>query len=155
MARILVIDDEREVRIATRRILEKSGHDVIEAGTGEEGIEALESTAVDLVISDIMMPGQGGVESLAQMRELYSGLRMIAMSAHALDELPEAQRVGASRAIIKPFKAETLIRMVDEVLNNEEPDADPLTDFNIGFLEAIDEEVGPLDELADELEEES
>ena len=103
MARILVIDDEREVRVATRKILERSGHEVVEAGTGEEGIDILESTAVDLVITDIMMQGQGGVESLAQMRELYSGLRIIAMSAHALDELPEAQRLGAARTIVKPF----------------------------------------------------
>ena len=139
MARILVIDDEREVRIATRNILERSGHEVVEASTGEEGIGVLKTTAVDLVITDIVMPGQGGVESLAQMRELYSGLRIIAMSAHALDELPEAKRMGAVRAIIKPFTVETLIKLVDEVLAGEEPSDDPLTNFSIGFLEEIDD----------------
>ena len=155
MARILVVDDEREVRVATRRILERSGHEVVEAGTGEEGIEVLETTAVDLVITDIMMPGQGGVESLAQMRELYSGLRVIAMSAHALDELPEAQRLGAARTIVKPFTVETLTRMVDEVLSGEDPDDDPLTNFNVGFLEEIDDQLEALDDpelLADDVD---
>ena len=155
MARILVVDDELDVRVATRRILERSGHEVIEAGTGEEGIEALETTAVDLVITDIMMPGQGGVESLAQMRELYSGLRIIAMSAHALDELPEAQRLGAARTIVKPFTVETMTRLVEEVLSGEDPDDDPLTNFNIGFLEEIDdklEEESDPELLADDLE---
>ena len=155
MARILVVDDERELRVATRRILERSGHEVVEAGTGEEGIEVLETTAVDLVITDIMMPGQGGVESLAQMRELYSGLRVIAMSAHALDELPEAQRLGAARTIVKPFTVETLTRMVDEVLSGEDPDDDPLTNFNVGFLEEIDDQLEALDDpelLADDVD---
>jgi two-component system nitrogen regulation response regulator NtrX len=155
LARILVIDDEREVRVATRKILERSGHEVVEAGTGEEGIDIPESTAVDLVITDIMMPGQGGVESLAQMRELYSGLRIIAMSAHALDELPEAQRLGAARTIVKPFTVETLTRLVEEVLSGDEPDDDPLTNFNIGFLEEIDQleaEDDPEERFADETE---
>lgn len=141
MARILVVDDEREVRIATRRILERSGHEILEAGTGEEGIDVLETTAVDLVITDIMMPEQGGVESLAQMRELYSGLRIIAMSAHALDELPEAKRLGAARTIIKPFTIDTLTTLVEEVLTGDDPSADPLTNFNIGFLEDIDNQL--------------
>ena len=155
MARILVVDDEREVRIAIRRILERSGHEIVEASTGEEGLEVLETTAVDLVITDIMMPGQGGVESLAQMRELYSGLRVIAMSANALDELPEAKRLGAARAIIKPFTVETLTRLVEEVLSGEDPDTDPLTHFNIRFLEEIDEEIESEDDtelLADDID---
>ncbi len=101
----------------------------------------LESTAVDLVITDIMMPGQRGVESLAQMRELYSGLRVTAMSAHALDELLEAKRLGAARAIIKPFSADTLTRLVGEVLTGEEHEEDPLTNFNIGVLEEIDQQL--------------
>ena len=124
---------------------------MVEAGTGEEGIDILESTAVDLVITDIMMPGQGGVESLAQMRELYSGLRIIAMSAHALDELPEAQRLGAARTIVKPFTVETLTRLVEEVLSGDDPDDDPLTNFS--FLEEIDQleaEDDPEERFADE-----
>ena len=117
----MVVDDERDARIATRRIREQSGHEVVEASTGKESIAVLESTAVDLVITDIMIPGQSGVASLAQMRELYSGLRVIATSTHTLAELPEAKRMDAARAIVKPFTVDTL------------------TNFNIGFLEKIDE----------------
>ena len=158
MSRILAVDDEREVRIATRRILERSGHEIVEASTGEEGLEVLETTAVDLVITDIMMPGQGGVESLAQMRERYSGLRVIAMSAHALDELPEAKRLGAARAIIKPFTVETLTRLIEEVLSGEDPDNDPLTHFSISFLEEIDNELDSEDDtelLGDDIDDDS
>ncbi len=133
MARILIIDDEPEIRIATRRILERAGHDVIEASTGEEGVEAFKATPADLIITDILMPGQGGVETVAQLREESPGLRIIAMSAHALDELPEAAKLGAARTIVKPFAVDTLTKIVDEVLRGDEPEEE--------------EEIDGLDEL--------
>ena len=120
MARILVIDDEADVRTATRRILERSGHEVMEASSGEEGVESFNQNPADLIITDIVMPGQGGVETVALLREQNPGLRIIAMSAHALDELPEAAKFGAARTIVKPFTVDTLTKMVDEVLRGEE-----------------------------------
>ena len=64
----------------------------------------------------------GGVETVAQLREEHPGLRIIAMSAHALDELPEAAKFGAARTIVKPFAVDTLTKLVDEVLRGEDPE---------------------------------
>ena len=102
MARILIIDDETDVRIATRRILERAGHEVTEASSGEEGVESFNKNPADLIITDIMMPGQGGVETVAQLREQHPGLRIIAMSAHALDELPEASKYLPPEPLLRP-----------------------------------------------------
>ena len=129
MARILIIDDEPEVRTATRRILVRAGHDVLEASTGEEGVKVFAEAPADLVITDIIMPGQGGVETVAQLRELDGGVRIIAMSAHGLDELPEAAQLGAARTIVKPFSVSTLLELVDQVLRGDHPEEeDPLID---------------------------
>lgn len=80
------------------------------------------ASPADLIITDILMPGQGGVETAAQLREENPGLHIIAMSAHALDELPEAAKFGAARTIVKPFAVDTLTKMVDEVLRGDEPE---------------------------------
>ena len=130
MARILIIDDEVEVRVVTRQILERAGHEVIEASTGEDGVKMFKTTPADLIITDILMPGQGGVETVAQLREENPGLRIIAMSAHALDELPEAAKFGAARTIVKPFTVDTLTKMVDEVLRGDEPEEEDEDEFD-------------------------
>ncbi len=80
------------------------------------------TSPADLIITDILMPGQGGVETVAQLREENPGLRIIAMSAHALDELLEAAKFGGTRTIVKPFAVDTLTKMVDEVLRGDEPE---------------------------------
>ena len=80
------------------------------------------ASPADLIITDILMPGQGGVETVAQLREENPGLRIIAMSAHTLDELLEAAKFGAARTIVKPFAVNTLTKMVDEVLRGDEPE---------------------------------
>ena len=80
------------------------------------------ASPADLIITDILMPGQGGVETVAQLREENPGLRIIAMSAHTLDELLEAAKFGAARTIVKPFAVDTLTKMVDEVLRGDEPE---------------------------------
>ena len=64
MARIMVIDDNTETRMAVRRILERAGHQVIEATNGEEGARLFSQNPPDLLITDIAMPGKDGVETL-------------------------------------------------------------------------------------------
>lgn len=74
MARILVINDESEIRTATRFILERDRHEMIEAACGAEGGALYHESPADLTITDLGMPGQSGVEPVAQLREKNSGL---------------------------------------------------------------------------------
>jgi CheY-like chemotaxis protein len=113
----MVIDDEDEIRLAVRRILSRDGHDVTEAETGEEGLALIENNPVDLVITDIVMPGEGGLDTVARLHRRNPGVRIIAMSALAVEELPEAERLGADRSLRKPFTAAELCKVVNEVLS--------------------------------------
>ncbi|MGH7608264.1 MAG: response regulator, partial [Gemmatimonadales bacterium] len=69
MARIVLIDDHNDVRGAIRAALETAGHDVLEANDGMQGLWLLAGNAVDLVITDIFMPGQDGIEALRRIKQ--------------------------------------------------------------------------------------
>lgn len=80
MARILVIDDEEQVRKVIRLILEHDGYEVIEAADGTEGVRLFSDTNPDLVITDILMPGMGGVQTIMELRLLNPDAKIIAIS---------------------------------------------------------------------------
>jgi CheY-like chemotaxis protein len=67
--RILIVDDERNVRLNLRTALETEGYEVVEAGSGQEGLRSLAEHLIALAIRDIRMPGMDGLELLAKMRE--------------------------------------------------------------------------------------
>ena len=81
MARILVIDDETAVRSVVGRMLRRGGHETMEASDGASGIELLRSSAVDLVIIDIYMPGLGGLATIPLLRNTWPALKIIAVSS--------------------------------------------------------------------------
>jgi CheY-like chemotaxis protein len=80
MARILVIDDERIIRTIVKHALEEDGHEVIEAGDGEEGIQLYRKNPTDLVVTDIIMPRKEGIETIKELRRNYPDIKIIAMS---------------------------------------------------------------------------
>ena len=120
MAKILVIDDDPLVRKTVVKILISAGHQVLEAAHGGTGMQILNSEQPELVITDIMMPQQEGIETIAQIREI-SGLPIIAISGSQRDDefnpLLDAELMGADVAIPKPFTAETLLAAVAELLS--------------------------------------
>ena len=69
MARIILIDDEEAVRKTARRVLERAGHQVLEASDGEVGLTLLAEAGADLVITDIFMPGQDGIVTVRRISE--------------------------------------------------------------------------------------
>ena len=79
--RILVIDDEPQVRDLLRRRMEMCGHDVVEAMDGEDAIEALENEKIDVVIADILMPKKDGLEVIMYVRKEMPHVPTIAISA--------------------------------------------------------------------------
>ncbi len=120
MARILVIDDEYELRSMLRRMLEHAGHEVSEAVNGAAGIEIYERDAPDLIITDIIMPEKEGVETIIALRRANPALPIIAISGggrlDATDFLSMAKKLGARRTLTKPFLREQLLEAVGECL---------------------------------------
>ncbi|MGO9008872.1 MAG: response regulator [Bryobacteraceae bacterium] len=116
-ARILVADDEAGVRGFLRKVLEQSGYEVIEAADGKQALRQARAGHVDLVITDIIMPEQEGVETIQALRKEMPDIGIIAISgAYQGQFLKVAQMLGAAAALSKPVSAELLLARVAEVL---------------------------------------
>jgi CheY-like chemotaxis protein len=120
MPRILVIDDIPAVRATWRDILEEAGHDVLEAANGDKALSLLSQEPVELVITDIFMPGKDGIETITELRRVCPDVRIIAVSGYATDRaspyLRIAEHLGADAALCKPVKAEELVTTVMRTL---------------------------------------
>ncbi len=125
MARILVIDDDSDMRLLLEQTLRPAGHDVVSAKDGKEGIELYRTAPAELVLTDLFMPNQEGLETIIQLRKDYPGILIIAMSGRtgASTMLSIAKRLGAVSILEKPFAPDQLVRAVDEVLRSEAPPA--------------------------------
>src|SRR6184192_595610 len=124
MARVLIIDDDVTLRQALTKHLEHVGHEVRQAADGDAGIRAYERHAADVVIVDIFMPGQGGLQTIGRLRREWPAVKIVAMSgvksAGAIDVGGHAVALGADRFVTKPFEADTLVALVDTLLRQKE-----------------------------------
>jgi len=120
MARILIIEDEDVVRQMLRDMLERAGHQVVEAPDGEKGIQLYRAEPTDLIITDIIMPKKEGVETIMELREEFPDVKVIAVSGGGrigpTDYLEIAKRIGAARTFKKPFDRRELLKAVSELL---------------------------------------
>jgi DNA-binding NtrC family response regulator len=120
MARIVVIDDQEPIRRIVRRALQSEGHEVLEASDGELGMALLEQGPVDVVITDIFMPGMDGIQALREIRKRFPAVKVIAMSGGdstgLLDLRKDAELLGALKSIQKPFNAREMVELVRTVL---------------------------------------
>jgi CheY-like chemotaxis protein len=118
MAKVLVIGDDPNGRDSICRILTGGGHETLEAATGKDVIEAVGHTRFDLVICDIRMPAQGGIQTLQQIRKLDPGRPIIAIyGASGVIPLLAGSMGERDRVILKPFMAEQLLTAVDGMLD--------------------------------------
>ena len=124
MARILVIEDDLDVRRLLRDVLGRAGHGVVEAADGAEGIERARSQPVDLVITDILMPEKEGIETILELKSGWKDVKIIAISGGGRvgpdDYLESARLVGAQRTFTKPFDPKALLQAVEELLDSPE-----------------------------------
>ena len=120
MARIIVIEDEAAIRRLVTRILGRSGHEVRDAANGRDGVELQRSDPADLVITDLFMLGQDGIETIRQIREFSPDTPILVMSGGgsrgSSDALADAERVGAQAVLQKPFSPDELERLVAALL---------------------------------------
>ncbi|HET8713212.1 MAG TPA: response regulator [Gemmatimonadales bacterium] len=122
MARVIVIDDQDPIRRIVRRALEQAGHEVLDAADGASGMQILAQHSADVVISDIFMPGQDGIETLRQIRKDFPAVRVIVMSggdsSGLLDLRQDAELLGAVKSLRKPFTAREIVDAVNGVLKS-------------------------------------
>jgi two-component system, NtrC family, nitrogen regulation response regulator NtrX len=108
--RILVIDDDAEIRKSFKMTLEYAGYDVVLAATGEEGVKLVENDAPDLVFCDIKMPGMDGLEVLQKLRHLVEVTPIVIITGNAdIQNAVEATRLGAFDFIEKPVSSERIL----------------------------------------------
>jgi DNA-binding response OmpR family regulator len=135
--RILIVDDETNVRLNFRTTLETEGYEIFEARSGEEAMESLAEGRFALAILDIRMPGMDGLELLAKMRE--SGMRVPAMIVTAYSDVPnavKAMRLGAIDFLQKPLRPEDLRRIVAEVIKRHTGQDEPPAETFSGHIVA-------------------
>lgn len=122
MAGILIIDDDETIRSVFKRFLEGKGYEVTVAADGRQGLRALEDGAIDLVITDIMMPETDGLEVVMAIRGRETDIPVIAISGgmHAMpmDFLPMAKKFGAKDVLYKPVELDDLLAAVNKALEN-------------------------------------
>jgi len=126
MARILIIDDNQDMRLVLAEVLRSTGHEIVLAAEGEEGINLHQMNPVDLVITDVFMPHQDGLETIAKFKQDFPQVPIIAMSGAAgaaSHLLATAQQLGASGVLQKPFDLGQFLVAIKEVLAAHEANA--------------------------------
>lgn len=114
--RILVVDDEDSVRKRCLRVLARKGYDVVGAKDGSAALEIVRSSACDLVLADIRMPGMDGLELLRQAKRLDPSTEVIVMTGYAaVDTAVRAMKWGAYDYLAKPFDVDELLHVVQHV----------------------------------------
>ena len=124
MAKILVLDDEPSILLMIKKMLEKEGHEVDVALNGIEGMEIFEENKPDMVITDIIMPGKEGLETILELRKNYPELKIIAISGGGRigpqGYLPSAKYLGADMVFQKPLVQKEFIMAVSLLLEKKD-----------------------------------
>lgn len=115
---ILVVDDEAGVRVMIARMLSLSGYAVVSAQSGEEALAIARDYAapIELVLTDVRMPGMSGPEMVEELVKIRPGIRVMYMSAYSRDVLPAGARDTDIPFLTKPFTMRTLALSIVETL---------------------------------------
>jgi DNA-binding NtrC family response regulator len=116
VARVLVIDDDADVRQVLRDALAAAGHEVVLAGDGAAGLRAHAAARPDVVIVDLVMPEKSGLELVVELRRADPGVKIIAISGSANLEFLAGGEVGVATTLEKPFRLEAVIDAVADAL---------------------------------------
>lgn len=117
MKKILVVDDDTELRANLSEILREAGYHISEAASGKEAIEKAKTEEFDIALLDLMMPRMSGTDTLLELKKMNPKTKAIMITAFAtVENAVEAIKRGASDYISKPFKIETLLSTIKRVL---------------------------------------
>ncbi|QAS50904.1 response regulator [Halobacillus litoralis] len=119
MAKILIVDDAKFMRMTLTNILKNGNHEIVgEAENGQEAVEKYEALSPDLVTMDITMPEKNGIEALKEIKAQSEQAKVIMCSAMGQQKMVvEAIEKGAKDFIVKPFDESRVLDAIDRVLN--------------------------------------
>ena len=116
MKRILIVDDNADLRSMLRLCLEADGFEVDVAANGQHALDVLSQRPADVVVTDLFMPDQDGIETILEVRKRYPDVRIVAMSGwtstEGSDYLRVAREIGALETLRKPFDPRQLSRLL-------------------------------------------
>lgn len=119
--RVLVVDDNADMRLSMRLVLEQANYRVELAANGREALEVQRLRPAQVLITDLFMPDADGFETIERFRVEFAEVRIIAISGGAstpgirTDHLPVASEIGAHATLRKPFPVETLLELLRSV----------------------------------------
>lgn len=152
-ATILLIDDDNEIRYSLNRVLSSRGYNIVEAASGEEGIEVAEKEQPDVIFLDNRMEGMPGIEALQHLRSVVPESMIVLMTAYGTTQTAiEAMKYGAFDYIIKPFDIKKVIALAEGAvtarLDLKQTDLDPEPLFNVDdYKEGIVGNSEPMQEV--------
>jgi DNA-binding response OmpR family regulator len=124
-SRILVVDDDDDIRGLLRTLLERAGHEVVEAADGRAGLRKLYTASPGLVILDVAMPGLDGWATLERIREVTDVPVLMLTARDAELERVRGLRAGADDYVIKPFGRQELVARVEALLRRSHASSEP------------------------------
>jgi two-component system chemotaxis response regulator CheY len=120
MPKILIIDDNDDLRDTLVVLLEDQGYSVVSATDGDTGVRVFDEARPELVLTDVIMPNSDGVEAIRRMRAIDPKARIVAMSGGSMAgndyQLRMAQEAGAIEVLGKPFEVDELVTVVERCL---------------------------------------
>src|SRR5664280_2192288 len=116
--RILIVDDEPAIVRLCQRILERASYQIIPVTNAEAAIETIKNQEIDLLITDLLMPGMDGFELIAQSRKIQPEMAILVMTAYGSIEMAiRALQLGVNGLLLKPFgKKSELLSAVEEAI---------------------------------------
>ncbi|UCE06043.1 MAG: sigma-54-dependent Fis family transcriptional regulator [bacterium] len=143
MSKILIIEDNDTMRDAMAAIIGKMGHEFDSAKNGNDGLQLLENSSSDLVVTDYKMEGMDGLEVLKQVKQKFPLIEVLIITAYGTIELAvEAMKLGAVDFITKPFSHEEFRLKIERILEriNEKREYARLSDENIYLRDELEEQ---------------
>ena len=120
--RVLIVDDDEQIRVLLQQMMEWAGFEVLVAENGKIAMQIQSRQPADLVITDLIMPEQEGLETISRLKKDYPGIKIIAISGGGRigpeAYLPAALELGADLVFSKPFDVQEVVKSVKELLGN-------------------------------------
>lgn len=120
MAKILLVDDDAQVRKMLKLTLEREGYEIVEAADGNEAVQVYDPETIGLVITDIVMPEKEGIETIMELKAINPQVSVIAISGGGRispeDYLKWARRFGVANTFTKPVDREELLATVEKII---------------------------------------
>ena len=128
MTRVLIIDDEAQIRDMLSQLLNREGYETVEACDGREGVQCFQAASMDVIILDMLLPEQNGPEVIRELREVDPAVPIIAISGYdhtgPSDFFSVAETCGAQRMLQKPFHLQELLKAVRDLTQGKDEGAD-------------------------------